>query len=108
MRVCNDYILVRVDPLKDKKGELFLAREGNIRTATVLQLGPGRRAKSGDRIPIDLEVGARVAFLRWNVEHRPGKTLASAVHSIEGAEDVYLIQEKDILLTWTGEDPDLW
>lgn len=103
-----DYLLVRVDPAQEEHNGLHLVRKNHFRKGTVLSTGPGRWC-GHQRVPIEVSAGERIAFLTWHQETRPGATLASAVHSIEG-ENVVLLQERDILMTWpSGEkEPEVW
>jgi hypothetical protein len=67
-------------------------------------VGPGKSTKSGKPIPVGVEPGERIAFLRWHQEHRPGKAASSALEkmSTEIGEDVCLIRQADILFSYDG------
>ena len=104
MRPLNDWVLVRVNPLPEKTfSDIFLVHGGNVRTAVVVEVGPGRRTSKGALVPTDLEVGDKVAYFRWNEEHKQGKQLTSVLATED--DSLFLVKASDILFTWTGEDP---
>lgn len=95
MRLLHDWILVELDPDKKQEGSIFLPHGQVVRTATVKDVGPGRALPSGARAPLGVEPGARVAFRREHLEHRPGKQVMEALQEL--GENLGLIREPDIL-----------
>jgi co-chaperonin GroES (HSP10) len=104
LRPLGDGILVRLDPLPEKQGLLFIPGGSRVRTGEVLEVGPGRPTKSGARRPLGLEVGERIAFFREHFEHRPGKELVRSLAELE--EDLGLLHVADVLFVlppgWQG------
>jgi co-chaperonin GroES (HSP10) len=94
-----------MDPLPEVKGGIVLVQGSavnTIRTGIVRKVGPGRYAKgTNKRVNPGLEVGERVGFLRWHLEHKTGKQVTSF---LEGEEDnVGLIRVADILFAYAGD-----
>lgn len=108
LRLLSDWILVKCDPFQQKSSIIeMVTNESPVRTGTVLDVGPGRwlNEKKAVRVPIDVGPLARVAFLRWHQEHRPGKAVVHALADLSeelGAE-VCLIRQNDILFSFTGD-----
>lgn len=102
LRPLSDYILVRIDPLPEEtKGGIVLVADNsvsNVRSGTVLRVGPGRVNNRGHRIPIGVEPGERVAFLRWHLEHQSGKRITSFLAGL--GEDLGLIRGPDVLFAY--------
>lgn len=101
-RPMNDWVLIRMDPLPEKLGSIVLPSKGHVRTATVLDVGPGadisldhNKPEAKRFITTDVKVGEKIAFLRWAVESQQGTQLASTFEEL-GA-DIALIKERDIL-----------
>lgn len=104
-RPLNDLVLVKIDKPAEMRGGLIIvpdASVNNIRTATVLRIGPGKVGKGGHRIPTGLEVGEKVAFLRWHLEHQNGKAQTECLRDL--GDDVGLIKVQDILCTWPATE----
>ena len=102
----QDVVIVKMDPIEDKlrSGVIILkdTTAQRVRTATVVKVGPGRRnAKTGERIPVGVEPGERVAFFRWHQEHQQGKALLKFFGEL--GEDMALIRQADILFAFTGD-----
>jgi len=96
-----DYLLVRVDPFREEKNGIILTgnRETeHVRTGTIVAVGPGRRTDTGVRVPVDAQVGERVAFLRWHQEHTQGKKLTHLL-----GQDHMLLRECDILCCYPAD-----
>lgn len=104
LRPLGDGILVRMDPLPEKQGLLFVPGGTRVRTGEVLEVGPGRPNKRGARRPLGLEVGERIAFFREHFEHRPGKELAHRLAEL--GDDLGLLHVEDVLFVlppdWEG------
>src|SRR3989344_1958201 len=89
----GDHVLVKP---AEKAGEKKLAsgiiipetiNKEKLMTGTVIAVGPGKRSEKGDRMPIDISLGATVAFKKpWD---EPIK--------IDG-EEYYVFPESDINL----------
>ena len=105
-RVLGDGVLVLLDPLKMVSGGIHLVAdnsENHVRTGTVLKVGPGRyKTDSHHRRSLGVEVGERICFLRWHLEHKTGKALAAAVSEVEG--EIGLIKVEDILFAWSAHE----
>jgi co-chaperonin GroES (HSP10) len=104
----SDWLLVKVDPPSKRSGIIEIASDNDtsaVRTGTVLRMGPGKVLKKGGRSCVGLQIGDRVAFLRWHQEHRPGKSLKEAVqrNNPEIEDDLMLIREPDVLFAFDGD-----
>lgn len=102
---CQDVVIVKMDPLQDevRNGVIILqdTTAQRIRTATVMRVGPGKRnPKTGERIPLDLQEGDKVAFFRWHHEHKQGQALLKFFGEL--GDDVAMLRLNDILFTFTG------
>lgn len=110
VRPMNDWVLVRVDPMAKTIGSIvipdaFSARDTH--TATVLKVGPGKVLPNGVRRPLEVEVGDRVCFHRWNLEHKSGQAVGHVLEEV--GPDVALVKESDILFVWPpGEEHTFW
>ena len=103
----HDWILVKMDPFPEKQGSIIILEDSSpnrVRTGTALLVGRGVISKkTGERLPVGIEQGERVAFFRWNLEHQNGKRVTAFLEGI--GEDLGLIRAKDILLAWpAGEE----
>ncbi len=98
----GEWILVRIDPFPETKNGVIILEDtttNKVRTGTVLAVGPGNRAKdTGERIPVRLEKGEKVAFLRWNLEHQNGKRLLAFLEGF--GDDLGLIKARDVLFAF--------
>lgn len=92
LRPCHDGVLVKVDPFVPRPSSIIMLEPSNVRKGTVVRLGKDVR---------DLEVGERVAFFRWNQEHKQGRELTSRLKEI--GDDLVLLDFKDVLFALTGE-----
>ena len=105
VHLLNDWVLVRTDPLPKSIGSIVMpdsvgARD--TRTATVLQVGPGRVLPDGTNNPLDVRMGDRVCFHRWNLEHKNGQAVGHVLE--EMGPDVAMVKEQDILFVWSAEE----
>lgn len=103
----QDVVLVKLDPLKDEtRAGIIILKDTTaqiVRTGTVLAVGPGRLSKkTGERVPVGVEPGERVAFLRWHLEHQQGKQITRRLLE-ELGENIGMIRGPDILFAFTGE-----
>lgn len=97
LRPFHDIIVVKLDPMPEKVGLLFVpdsARE-RVRTGKIIAHGPGLRSRKGRLLPVQVWVGQRVAFFRENFEHGHGRAVMKAVQQYD--EDTGVIREDDIL-----------
>jgi len=96
VRPLHDWILVKLDPLPEeqKVGSIFVPDSGaeRVRTALVVDIGPGRKNENGDRIPIFVQRQTKVAFFREHLEHQQGKQLLQRLEEGYG-----LIRAMDVL-----------
>jgi len=57
----KDNVLIELFPPKEKEGEIILAdvtkSVQNLQYATVIAVGPGKRGKDGNRLPMSVEAG---------------------------------------------------
>lgn len=102
----NDWVVVKMVPIEEKvsNGVIILAdtTAQRIRQGTVVTTGPGRRVKqTGERIPVGVKEGEKVAFFRWNQEHKQGQAIARFLGVV--GDDIGLIREADILFAFEGE-----
>lgn len=102
----QDVVIVEMDPLTDQnRNGVIVLRDTSaqkIRTATIKKVGPGRRnPKTGERIPLDVKEGDRVAFFRWHQEHKQGQALSKFFGEL--GDNMAMIRQADILFTFTGE-----
>lgn len=96
MKPLHDWILVRLEPLPEKIGSLFTLHGDRVRTAVVLDVGPGvHKPGSNTRVPVGVDKGERVAFFREHLEHKQGKQLVSALKEV--GDDLGLIRATDVL-----------
>lgn len=97
-------MLVRLDPLPEKSGSIFLVGSGEerLRTATVLRVGPGRwEGDASKRVPIGVEPGEKVAFWRENLEHQAGKQMMGVLADL--GEDLGMIRARDVLYVYVED-----
>lgn len=96
--------MVRMDPIPDKEGLIVLLHGTRVRTGEVLAVGPGRHTKRGAIIPLDVQVGERIAFYREHFEHQQGKMIAHRLAEL--GDDLGLLKETDVLFVlpsdWKG------
>lgn len=102
MKLLHDWILIKLDPPRKQYHDIFLVEEPRVKTATVVDVGPGRRTKQGDRIPVGVSIGSKVAYFRGHEVHKQGKQIMSALEEL--GDDLYLIREPDVLFTWDVGD----
>ena len=104
LRPFHDWLVVKMDPIPEKIGSIFIdgSAAERLRTATVIRVGPGRYLnwETNRRIPVAVMYGDKVAFFREHLEHQQGKQLVRTLFS-ELGEDVGLIREPDVLYAWT-------
>lgn len=106
-RPLGDRILVRLDPLKMvSRGGIELIQdntENSVRTGTVVMIGPGRYGfNTMQRMPLGVEPGEKVCFLRWHLEHKTGKTITHQLSEL--GEELGLLDAKDILFAWSAHE----
>lgn len=101
----QDYLLVELDPLEEKTVQGIIIPEDSsantVRTGKVLSTGPGRMNKTGALIPVDVSAGEKIAFFRWHLEHKNGKSLVSTLSGL--GDNLGLIQVKDVLFTYSTD-----
>lgn len=109
VRLINDDILVRMDPLEEKtKGGLVIPEtvgdrgdQGIMVTGTVLAYGYVETKKAG-KIPIPgVEIGQRVVFIRFYAEQHSNKQIQERIE-----EGVIRMKAADILFTYDESDAD--
>lgn len=105
LKVMNGRVLVRMDPDKEMVSSGLLvkpegAHEHVLRTGEVVQVGLGKRSKKTDeRLPMSLEKGEGVVFIRFLADTR---TAESIQHHI--GKDHVLLEEGDILLAYDRKE----
>lgn len=103
----HDWLVVRFEPLDKRSSILELPgqNESAVRKGVVVTVGTGRRNKNGDRIPLGIEPGEKVVFLRWHQEHRPGKAVSESLarKSEELGADLCMVRLNDILFVYTDD-----
>lgn len=98
----SDWVLVELDPFDDKRaGSIILVSDSDqrVRTATVRAVGLGKKVED-HRVPVGVEVGEKVAFLRWHLEHKNGKQMSAALEGF--GENLGLIRANDILFAYVA------
>jgi co-chaperonin GroES (HSP10) len=105
IRPLHDWLVVKIDPIPEKKGSIIVMEDSplnNMRTGTVLRVGPGKNIQ-GKRVSPGVEAGEKVAFFTANLEHKTGKQLTAFLEGIE--EDTGMIRSSDILFVFpAGEN----
>lgn len=103
LRPLGTYVLVRVDPFQRRSSTLELpTNESNVRTGTVLRVGTGKPpTNKRPALPCQLSPGERIAFFRWEQEHKQGKQLQPALNDV--GDGLALINERDVLFAFTGD-----
>jgi co-chaperonin GroES (HSP10) len=102
----NDRILVKMDPLPEKVGGGILFRPNDeahdsiMGTGVVVATGPGKYPKKGGkRVPVGVEPGEGVVFIRYLEKTKTNQQLQ---HHLNREE--ILIQPNDILLVYDRDD----
>lgn len=92
-KLFSDWVRVELEPAPEKsKGGIFLPGVQPVRFAKVLQVGPGRRGRKQQLIPMELKVGDRFPFFVAAAHTQQGQQLGMLLP--EGQE---LIRESDVL-----------
>lgn len=97
VRPINDSVIIKLDVEDEKtKGGLYKPQGANehvFRTGVVQSVGPGEISKKGKHLPVGVEPGDRVLFIRFVATHTE---TAKSVRQIIGEEEA-LIHGQDIL-----------
>jgi len=105
MKVLNDWVHIKLDPDEELVGSIIKPQDAYdhiLRTAEVLQVGPGKRCKEVDaREPVGLAPGDGVLFIRFVADST--KTAQSIQASL--GKDEALIRQSDVLLAYDRKDP---
>lgn len=92
-RLYSDWIRVELEPARERsRGGIIMPGAQPVRVAKVLQVGPGRRGRKGQLIPMALRVGDRFPFFKAAADTQQGRQLGELLP--EGQE---LIKESDVL-----------
>lgn len=95
-------LLVTLHPHQKRSSVIELpTNESVVRTGTVFRVGPGKANKNGTIEPMGLEVGEKVAFFRWNQEHKTGKSVQAILE--DHLPGVALINQRDVLFVYDGD-----
>jgi co-chaperonin GroES (HSP10) len=110
LRLQNDSILVKMDPEAElvTSGLLVkpqIAHEHVLRTGKVMQVGPGKWARKGERalnkrVRPDIEEGDGVLFIKFLNMTETNKAL-----QVHLGEDEIILRPDDILLVFDHDDP---
>ena len=92
IRPTGDWLVVRKEPRKLSALELDIYRTHAVNYGTVVSVGPGRVTKKGFRIPPEVEVGDKVAYIFALELTESAKGTSAAL-----SEGEFLLQEKDVL-----------
>ena len=110
VHLLHDWVLVQIDPLPGTIGLIVMpdsVAARDTRTATVLQVGPGKVLADGTQVPPEIRPGERVCFHRWNLEHKNGQAVGHALEQM--GQDIAMIKEQDILFVWpANEEHTFW
>lgn len=102
LRPLHDWLLVKVDPFKQKFESIWAPdTTQRIRTAIVLDTGKGKVLPNGVKLPCGVEKGEKVAFFREHLEHQQGKQLVSTLKEL--GDDLALLRVADVLFVIDGE-----
>lgn len=97
LRPFGDGVLVRLNPPAKRSTTIELpTNESNIRTGVVVRTGPGKHKKG-----LQVAEGEKVAFVRWHLEHKNGKSVSTVIETEEPG--CVLIQQRDILFVYDDE-----
>jgi co-chaperonin GroES (HSP10) len=103
LKLKHDWMLVRIDPAPTQSsGGIHLVGAVPIRTATVLDTGPGRRNRRGVLVPMELKAGDRFPFLKAVTETKQGLALGLLLEEYEALvreNDVLFVMEEDVAVT---------
>lgn len=110
IKLLHDYLLVRLDPRKETTpGGIIRTTEQPIWTGVVLMTGPGRQYVD-KYLPIDVQVGERVAFLSAASDgHLSGLAIHEALvcnfagEVVAKMDEHRIIRENDVLFAFEGE-----
>jgi co-chaperonin GroES (HSP10) len=106
LRVLRDRVVLKLDPVQEKKGSIILPNQDQrVRTGVVQSTGPGREKSNGVREPTGVSPGDRVAFLFMNLETSQGDQVTRALQEL--GEDLVSIQDRDILFIIEGDIPEM-
>lgn len=97
----HDWVLVQMDKFDTIKQGIIVLEDSSlntIRTGTVLATGKGKFTATGARGPLGVEMGEKVAFYRWNMEHKSGKQVTTFLEGV--GDDVGMIRVSDILFAF--------
>jgi len=105
MKVLNDWVHIRLDPDEEMAGSIIKpqgAYDHILRTAEVLQVGPGVWCKGLDkREPMGVEPGEGVVFIRFVADStRTAQSIQAKI-----GKDEALIRLSDIMLVYDRKDP---
>lgn len=98
IRPLHDWILVKMDPVQQQVGSIFLPEGVDFRAATVLSVGPGKERPTGQREPMEVSPGDRLVFHRAHAEHGQGRAMVT-----ELGDDRVLIKPRDVLVVFEGK-----
>jgi co-chaperonin GroES (HSP10) len=105
----SDWILVQCENFKAPSDIIHSPNtdSSHIRLGKILAVGPGKYQgkKAITRTALGVDPGEKIAFLRWHQEHRPGKSVAKALHDLsdELGADVCMVRANDILFVFEGD-----
>jgi len=90
LRPLRDQVLVKRDPPPDQVGSIIVpdvAKRWRTTEAEVLAVGPGRKGRNGERLPMPCAVGDRVIVDKWGGD----------VVGVEGVAHLVLLNGEDVL-----------
>ena len=105
LRVVGEQVLVKMDPDNEAiAGGLLVkpetAHEHVLRTGEVIQVGSGKRSKkTGERLPMTLQPGDGVVFVRFMADTKTSEALQYHL-----GKDHVLLKEGDVLLSYDRAD----
>lgn len=87
----HDWVLLEIEPVQKKSTLLELpTNESAVRVGRVVKMGPGKEGQV-----MDIQVGQRLAFFRWNQEHQAGKAVHHVLSDI--SENLVVVRQTDVL-----------
>ena len=98
IRLLGDRLIVRFDPPRVFEGSVTLPEKVDDRDphrGEVLAVGPGRRTKKGDHIPMEVKVGDWILAAPQHMISKQGRILSSTVFN---DSRVVIITEQDVFV----------
>lgn len=108
IRPRQDCMIVKLDPRREMVGSIIIPDSSTQEhlTGTVTAVGPGTPLPDGTYAPLDIQVGEKVMFLKWNMMHKEGKALINALGEMD--DNCILLKARDVLLVYPADEPHIF